>query len=570
MKTLLIGGHVLPCDGQVWQAEALVVDGNRIAGVGSRADMTGLAGPDARVIDLDGATVMPGLIDTHPHVLHFGAAACNLVDLSDVTCHDDIIARIRARAKETPPGEWIMTTPIGEAHYFIRRSYKDLAEGRMPDRHVLDQATRDHPVLIQPWAPKTPNICAFNSLGLERVGLSRITPERVANTWIDRDWSGELTGILRGSVANYYTLDPFWLQIWGKLPPPPPDIWEKGARYGIRAAHAQGVTTIYEGHCMELDHVRAYQKMRRENSLTMRVLIALEVASQTFNPHYQPTMDQIRETLELGRSLTSLDDDRLRINGVTCARSGPCFPGFLNTYEPFVGPYGEECHGVIFLPQEVERVAIDYCLKHNVRFNTVLGSLRDHDEFFESLEPFAAKHDIASRKWIMQHCIMIAEPHIRRAAELGLHITTSVGFAWGKGAMYGERLGRHIWRDLVPLKRMLDHGIAVGGGTDWGPRNVYEQIQLAQTHEFAGTGHRNTLPGHAVSREEAILMWTRDAARVLDWSGIGVLAPGNFADIAILDRNPLTVALEDLPQTKALRTLVDGEVVHDTGDLPSS
>src|SRR5690606_16388312 len=143
-------GHVLPCDGQVWQAEALVVDGNRIAGVGSRADMTGLAGPDARVIDLDGATVMPGLIDTHPHVLHFGAAACNLVDLSAVTFHDYIIARIRARAKETPPVEWIMTTPIGEAHYFIRRSYKDLAEGRMPDRHVLDQATRDHPVLIQP------------------------------------------------------------------------------------------------------------------------------------------------------------------------------------------------------------------------------------------------------------------------------------------------------------------------------------------------------------------------------------------------------------------------------------
>src|SRR5690606_30422363 len=138
----------------------------------------------------------------------------------------------------------------------------------------------------------TPNICAFNSLGLERVGLSRITPERVANTWIDRDRAGELTGILRGSVANYYTLDPFWLQIWSKLPPPPPGIWEAGASHGIRAAHAQGVTTIYEGHCMELDHVRAYQKMRQENSLTMRVLVSLELANQPFNPHYQPTMDQ--------------------------------------------------------------------------------------------------------------------------------------------------------------------------------------------------------------------------------------------------------------------------------------
>ncbi len=567
MKTVLTGGNVLPCDGNVQSAEALVLDGNKIIGTGNRDDMTALAGTGAKTIDLEGATVMPGLVDTHPHALHFGALMCGVVDLRDATCHDDIVARIRARADVTPPGEWIMTTPIGEPHYFIRRSYRDLEEGRMPDRHVLDRATQQHPVLVQPWAPKTPNICAFNTLGLERVGLSRITPQRVHNTWIDRDRKGDLTGVLRGSLANYYTLDPFWLQIWDKLPSPPPEIWEQGATYGIKQAHRLGVTTIYEGHCMEIDHINAYQNLRQKNELNMRVLTSLELANQPFHPHLQPTMDDIRKMLDLGRSITDVSDDMLRLNGVTCARSGPCFPGFLNTYEPFVGPYGEECYGVIFMPQEVERLAIEYCLDHNVRFNSVLGSLRDHDEFFESLEPFTRDHDIAARKWIMQHCIMIGENHIRRAAELGINITTSVGFAWGKGDMYGERIGKHIWRDLVPLKRMRDHGVTVGGGTDWGPKNVFEQIKLAQTHEFAGSGHCNHLPGHLLSRQEALLMWTQDAARVLDWPGIGTLESGNFADLVIVDKNPLTVDLDDMPSINVLRTIVDGKTVYDTGDL---
>ena len=91
-----------------------------------------------------------------------------------------------------------MTTPVGEPHYFIRRSYRDLAEGALPDRHVLDRATRDHPVMIQAWAPVIPNVCAFNSTGLARLGLGPETPDRVQNVWIEKDSGGEPTGILRG------------------------------------------------------------------------------------------------------------------------------------------------------------------------------------------------------------------------------------------------------------------------------------------------------------------------------------------------------------------------------------
>ena len=121
----------------------------------------------------------------------------------------------------------------------------------------------------------------------------------------------------------------------------------------------------------------------------------------------------------------------------------------------------------------------------------------------------------------------------------------------------------HVLADLIPLRRMLDAGLRVACGTDWGPRNIFEQVQLAVTCEFAGSGHRNLDSGQAVTREEALLMWTRDAARVLDWQGVGTLAPGHHADLIFVDRNPLTCPLEDLSQTTVLRTLFDGRTVHE-------
>jgi len=101
--TLYTGGRVLLCDGATPAAEALVVRG---------------------------ATVLPGLVDTHPHVLHFGAFGEPLVDVADARSHEDIVARIRTRAATTPPGEWIMTTPVGEPHYFICRSRSAMRTSR--------------------------------------------------------------------------------------------------------------------------------------------------------------------------------------------------------------------------------------------------------------------------------------------------------------------------------------------------------------------------------------------------------------------------------------------------------
>ena len=114
---------------------------------------------------------------------------------------------------------------------------------------------------------------------------------------------------------------------------------------------------------------------------------------------------------------------------------------------------------------------------------------------------------------------------------------------------------------------MLDAGLTVAGGTDWGPKNVFEHVALSTTHEFCGSGRRNDGPAQKVGRAEALAMWTRDAARVLQWEGIGTLAPGSHADLIVLDRDPATASVDDLPATRVHRTVMGGRDVHDTGAL---
>ncbi|MBF6061402.1 amidohydrolase family protein [Nocardia terpenica] len=567
-NTIITGGRVRTLDPENPGAEALVLSGGRILAVGDRDAMLDAAGPHARHVDAEGGVVMPGLIDTHPHVLHFGMLAGGLVDLTDAVDHADIVARIRAKAANTPAGEWIMCTPVGEPHYFIRRSERDLRERRLPDRWTLDSATDAHPVLIQAWAPRMPNVVAFNTAGLKAVGLTAFVPDRVCDVEIDKNESGELTGILRGPVTNYYTYDPFWGQILTKLPRPSLENATAGVLAEMRRYSAQGVTTVYEGHAMEPEHLALYRKLRADGALSLRVMATLDAESVIFYPFDPLAHDEFAERLlRLAGQATDLDDELLRVDGLTLSPGGPCFSGYFATYEPYLGPFGRSTRGVRFLSLEKEETFVRFCAANGIRANLCLGAFREHDEFLDIAERIVREHDFRDQRWILQHAMTITPAQARRYADLGFQVTTSVGFAWGKGAMYGERMGEHVWRDLEPLQRLSAAGLDLAGGSDWGPKNPWEQIELAQTHRFAGSDHRNDGPDQKLSRPDALRMWTTGAATVLGRPEIGSLAPGNHADVLIVDRDPLTCPVEDLRDTRVLRTYLGGRTVYDSSEL---
>ena len=541
---------------------ALVIRDGRVLATGSDSDMRAVAGAGATVVDLDGATVLPGLIDTHPHLFHFSVLEYPLVKLWDASCHDDIVRRIRQRAATTKAGDWIFATPVGEPHYFIRRSWRDLDEGMLPDRLVLDRAAPDHPVWLQAWGPTTPNICVFNSAALAALGIDRSTPSRQSNVWIEKDAAGDPTGRLSGPVNTYYTGDPFMDELLCKLPLLDPSVALPATLEGVATYHRLGVTTIYEGHVMGQAEIGLFGALREAGQLRMRVLTSLE-SEQYSMPWQKPIADEeFLANLALAGQMKSVGDDLLRHDGVTLSRGGPLNPGFLRMREPYIGPYGELTSGREFVPAHRERLALEYCAAHDIRLNFIGAGYADHDDFLANAEAVAARVPLRHRRWILQHNYLCTEEHARRYASLGFCVTTSMSFSCAKGDLFEKRVGHHVWKDLIPLRRLLDAGLLVSAGSDWGPKNVFEHIALAETHEFWGSGRRNDGPAQKIGREEALRMWTCDAARVLGWEGIGSLAPGDHADFIIVDRDTLTCPVEDLPATKVLRTVLAGEVVH--------
>jgi len=314
---LIHNATIYPFDDADSTAGAILIEGGRIAAVGSESDLRRRAGRTIESWDVHGATILPGLIDTHPHLLHFAAGRASLVDITAAVSHADIVRRIAERARNTPAGEWIMTTPVGEPHYFIRRSYEDLAEGELPDRQVLDRASDAHPVVIAAWEPNIPNVMAFNSMALHRLGITREHPDRVEGVVIEKDAQGEPTGRLRGAVNAVYSGNEFAYRLWRKLPMDHSKWYLPATRHAIDHYHALGVTGIYENHMMHRHHIDVYRQLRQAGDLKMRVTVAQE--SESFGTAWSRPRDpeKFLQVLEEAASSINLDDDYLRFNGIS-------------------------------------------------------------------------------------------------------------------------------------------------------------------------------------------------------------------------------------------------------------
>src|SRR5215470_1483797 len=175
-----------------------------------------------------------------------------------------------------------------------------------------------------------------------------------------------------------------------------------------------GVTTVYEGHAMGRAEIGAYQALRADGALTLRVLTTLEAESYGL-PWTRPlSMAEFRENLEGALAMDETADDLLRHHGVTLSRGGPCWPGFLRMWEPYRGPWGEPTSGVEFVGPEKEAAALDFCAERGLRLNFIGAGHRDHDEFLDRCEAVARRIPVADRGWILQHVFFLTERNARR------------------------------------------------------------------------------------------------------------------------------------------------------------
>src|SRR5215831_8564738 len=275
---VLRSGKIITVDDNFTIAQAVAIRDDRILAVGPDAAMRPHIEPGTRVVDLQGKTVSPGLIDGHAHMDREGLKAI-FPSLGRVRSIKDIQERIAELARKSKPGEWIVTMPIGEPPFYL--DVPDiLAEKRWPTRQELDSAAPNNPVLIRSiwgfWRSSPPLVACANTEALKRAGITRDTVSPLPELAIVKDARGDPTGVFIEDGMQP-TAELIWFRQATEFSRADRT---RGIPIAAKAYHAFGTTSIFEGHGIANEVLRAYKDAYRAGTLTMR-------AGLVFSPNWK-------------------------------------------------------------------------------------------------------------------------------------------------------------------------------------------------------------------------------------------------------------------------------------------
>ncbi len=294
---VLIHGHILTVDAKDSVVQAIAIRNGVIVKLGSDAEVIEVAdhGPGLRVIDLQGRTATPGLIDTHAHIADGGVEELYSVPLSDATSVTEIVARVKSRIATAKPGEWVTGSGWDEGK---------LAEGRYVNAADLDAVSPNNPVWL---VHTTGHYGVANSVALKLAQISKATADPVAGT-IDRDASGNPSGVLKEDSA---------MKLVARLIP---QVTLEQMRQGILHAqnvlHSEGMTAVKDP-LIEKIHWDAYKSLLDEGKLRERICVLWSAGS---------TMESARKALDEIKSVRrppeTYGEDRLLSCGVKMFMDG--------------------------------------------------------------------------------------------------------------------------------------------------------------------------------------------------------------------------------------------------------
>lgn len=558
VDTVLFNGKVITVDSEFSIAEAIAITDGRIALVGSDREIRELADPDTTLIDLSGKTVVPGFIDTHPHMIHVGSGAANVV-LAEVESIADILQLIADRVATTPEGEWIRTSSIGNPRN-VRALPGALQEHRWPTRYDLDKVAPDNPVYIPtPWGGPKPAV--LNSLALELLDISADTPAFDKGIEIIKDeHTGKPNGLIRGMHA--YNWNPYYAKISTLVPQQPVSSLADGVEQHVAAFNSRGLTAVYESHYLTETNIETIAYLLDRDRLNIRVKLAPELRGAQW---------QSSEAIEgwltnLQAAAPVADSELAQMLGATLSSDGPVSFGKAMMNVPYWNMDGEPAS--TNLPLSVEQITKVAMLaaRLDVRMNFPVGGDRMADTVLEALEAVNETYRLNGRHWVIAHTPYMTRQRLQRIKALGLDVTANSNSEYKLTREIYELTYRDLADEMAmintPWRWIIDSGVVAAQSTD----NVFAapMFTLWQSLKRASEAPGEVLmtPSKAISREEALRLHTIDGAKILQWDDeIGSIEPGKFADLVILDTDILNCELDAIRSTKILATYLGGRLV---------
>jgi predicted amidohydrolase YtcJ len=515
--------------------EAFAVADGRFVAIGSLADVLAKKTATTRVIDAGKRRVIPGLIDSHMHVIRGGLNYNMELRWDGVSSLVDALALLKRQVDITPAPQWVRVVGGFTMHQF--------AEKRLPTLEELNRIAPHTPVFVLHLYDRA----LLNAAALRAVGYTKDTPNPPGGE-IQRDSRGEPTGLLvakPNAGILYATL--------AKGPKLPPEYQLSSTRHFMREMNRLGVTSVIDaggGFQNYPDDYSIVQKLAKDGELTLRI---------AYNLFTQKAGAELEDFQGWAKMVRPGDgDDSFRHNG-----AGEMLVFSAADFEDFREPRPELPVGMEAQLEAVIRtlVANRWPWRLHATYDESISRALDVFERVNRDMPFDGLH------WFFDHAETISDRNIDRIAALegGIAVQHRMMF---QGEDFVQRYGAEAAERSPPIARMLAAGIPVGAGTDAtrvASHNPWVSLSWLVTGKTLG-GLRIYPKDNRLDREAALRMWTENNTWFsTEENKKGQIKVGQLADFAVLSADFFAVPEDDIAGLEAVLTVLGGKVVHGAG-----
>ncbi len=537
MSTLVIrNARITTLDPQQPHAQALAVQEGRIVAVGSDEEIMRGWGNEATLIDAQGRRLLPGLNDSHTHLIRGGLNYNLELRWDGLRSLGDALDMLKAQVDRTPAPQWVRVVGGFTATQFN--------EKRLPTLQELNDIAPDTPVFLLHLYDRA----LLNRAALRACGYTKDTPDPPGGQ-IVRDSLGNPTGLLLAkpnALILYATL--------AKGPKLPIEYQANSTRHFMRELNRLGITSVIDAGGGFQNYPEDYQvieQLHRDDQLTVRI------AYNLFTQNKGKEVDDFRGWSEMLQPRQG--DDLLRHNGAgeMLVFSAADFELF-NEPRPELPPELEpELHDVVELLVEKR-----WPFRIHATYDESITRILDVYEQVNREVPFDGLH------WFIDHAETITPRNIERIRALGGGIAVQHRMAY-QGEAFVERYGVQAARHTPPVKRMLAEGVPVGAGTDAtrvASYNPWVALSWLVTGRTVGGlalyGDENLL-----EREQALRLWTQGSAWFSGDEAVkGTLKVGQLADFILLSADFFRVDDAQIADITSVLTVVGGRIVHADAD----